>query len=410
MTFKSVFRLFLFIGIQAGCFMGANAQLTANFKQHISYLASDTLHGRMTGTVDERNAAAYIIAQFKKYGIPNVKGNFNDKTYLQAFHFNPTVDSVKTHIHGNNVVAYIDNRAPTTIVIGAHYDHLGWGDPAHSTYRGPRAIHHGADDNASGDAMVIEISRMLKSSAYKHNNYLFITFSGEELGLYGSKWFVEHPLTDLSKVDYMINFDMVGRIDSTKQTLVINGVGTSPTWKDALDKVKSPLHIVTSDGGIGPSDQTSFYLKNIPVVHFFSGQHKDYHKPSDTEDKINYKGMEDVSNYVMALIAQLDDKGKLTFIKTKDENNEDAPKFKVTLGVMPDYTYDGEGMRIDAVSDGKPASKAGLLAGDVVIQLGDIKVNEMMSYMKALGQFNKGDKTKVKIKRGNEVLEKDVQF
>src|ERR1019366_3856427 len=223
-------------------------------------------------------------------------------------------------------------------------------------------------------------------------------------------WFVEHPGVDLGQVDYMLNFDMVGRLDSTSHTLTVNGVGTSPFWKDAIEKIKTPLHIKTTESGVGPSDQTSFYLKNIPVLFFFTGQHKDYHKPSDVESKINYRGIEDVIKYSMDLLAQLDDKGKLVFTKTKDDNNDDAPKFKVTLGVMPDYTFDGEGMRIDGVTDGKPASKAGLLQGDVVIQLGDIKVTEMMSYMKALGQFKKGDITKVKVKRGNEVVEKEVQF
>jgi C-terminal processing protease CtpA/Prc len=161
---------------------------------------------------------------------------------------------------------------------------------------------------------------------------------------------------------------------------------------------------------VGPSDHTSFYLKNTPVLHFFSGQHKDYHKPSDDEEKINYKGMEDIFNYVITLIANLDEKGKLEFTKTKEDEHENAPKFTVTMGVMPDYTYEGKGMRIDGVTDGKPAAKAGLKQGDVVLQLGDIPVIDMMSYMKALAAFKKGDATKVKFKRGNEELIKDVQF
>ena len=201
---------------------------------------------------------------------------------------------------------------------------------------------------------------------------------------------------------------MVGRVDSNK--LVVNGVGTSPAWKEIMDKVNTPLHIKTTESGVGPSDQTSFYLKDIPVIFFFSGQHKDYHMPTDDEDKINYKGMEDIFNYALQMIEGLDARGKIPFTKTKDDNNDNAPKFTVTLGVMPDYTFEGEGMRIDAVTDGKVASHAGLLAGDVVIQLGDIKVIDMMTYMKALSAFKKGDATKVKVMRGNAIIEKDIQF
>jgi hypothetical protein len=318
------------------------------------------------------------------------------------------MDSVRKKISGNNVVAFIDNHAKHTVIMGAHYDHLGWGMPAHSTYRGERAIHNGADDNASGVAAIIELAKLLHHSSFKNNNYLFIAFSGEELGLYGSKWFVEHPRLDSSKIDYMLNFDMVGRVDSNK--FVINGTGTSPLWSEAMKNISTPLRIKTTESGVGPSDHTSFYLKNVPVLHFFSGQHKDYHKPSDDEFKINYAGMEEVINYVMKLVEQLDNKGKLPFIKTKDDNNDNAPKFTVTLGVMPDYTFEGDGMRIDAVTDGRPASVAGLKEGDVVVQLGNIKVKDMMSYMKVLAQFKKGDHTKVKVKRGSEIIERDINF
>ena len=400
-------KLLLLISI---CFqlVFANAQLQQALKQHISFLASDSLHGRMTGSKDEAVAAKYIIEQFKKGEIQNKNNNFSTKKYLQHFVFHPKVDSAKTTVNGNNVIAFIDNHAKQTIILGAHYDHLGWGDPKHSTYRGSPAIHNGADDNASGVATIIELSKLLKKSSCTHNNYLFVAFSGEELGLYGSKWFVEHPLLDSSKIDYMLNFDMVGRVDSNK--LVVNGVGTSPSWNESMKKISSPLHVKTTESGIGPSDHTSFYLKNVPVLHFFSGQHKDYHKPSDDENKINYKGLEDVVSYVMQLLQQLDDKGKIGFIKTKDDSNEDTPKFTVTLGVMPDYTFEGDGMRIDGVTEGKPASKAELKQGDVVLQLGEIKVTDMMSYMKALSQFKKGDTTKVKVKRGNDIIEKEIHF
>lgn len=385
-------------------------QLSGNFKEHITFLASDSLHGRMTGSEDERKSAAYIIEQFQKAGVGNAKGNSNSKKYLQPFSYNPKLDSTQKKILGNNVVAFINNKAASTIIIGAHYDHLGWGldAHAHSAYRGEPAIHNGADDNASGVAMVIELARWLKSSSLTNYNYLLLTFSGEELGLYGSKWFADHTKFDSAKTNFMLNFDMVGRLDSNK--LMVYGNGTSPVWNEAIKKIQSPLRIKTSESGVGPSDHTSFYLKNIPVLHFFSGQHKDYHKPSDDEEKINYAGMEEIFNYVTALLKEMNNRPKIMFTKTKDDTNENTPKFTVTLGVMPDYTFEGEGMRIDGVTDGKPAAKAELKTGDVVIQLGETKVTDMMSYMKALSQFKKGDATRVKVKRGNTTLERDINF
>ena len=385
-----------------------HAQLQTNLKAHITFLASDSLHGRMTGSEDEKVAANYIIKQFQDLGISNLKGDTKEKNYLQSFHFKPKMHGEKTKVNGNNVVAFINNNAKNTVILGAHYDHLGWGMPTHSAYRGEPAIHNGADDNASGVATIIELARLIKEAGYKNYNYLFIAFSGEELGLYGSKWFVEHAKFDSSNVDYMLNFDMVGRVDSNK--FVLSGVGTSPLWTTVKGRVISPLRIKTTESGVGPSDHTSFYLKHIPVLHFFSGQHKDYHKPTDDEDKINYQGMEEVIGYVMQMVKKLDAMDKLSFTKTKDDDNENTPKFTVTLGVMPDYTFEGQGMRIDAVTEGKPAANAGLKEGDIVIQMGDLKVTDMMSYMKGLSQFKKGDTTKVKVKRGSEVIEKDVQF
>ncbi len=400
-------NVFLFLLLYSQCFF-VQSQSTPNFKQHIVFLASDSLHGRYVGSKDEEVAADYIIRQFQKNNITNVKGNLKAKNYLQAFAYHPTTDSIRFTWKGKNVVAYIDNHAAHTVVLGAHYDHLGMGDPHFSAYQGAPAVHNGADDNASGVAMIIELAKNLKLSSLTNNNYLLIAFSGEEEGLLGSKWFVTHPMVDMQKVNYMLNFDMVGRLDSNR--LVVNGVGTSSEWTPAMKRITTSMHIKTTESGIGPSDHTSFYLKNIPVLHFFSGQHHDYHKPTDDEYKINYPGMDKIFDYVMALISNLNNKGKIEFNKTKEDASEDTPRFTVTLGVMPDYTFEGEGMRIDAVTDDRPASKAGLLAGDVVVQLGDMKVADMMGYMKALSAFKKGDATKVKVKRGNEIIEKAVQF
>jgi hypothetical protein len=215
----------------------------------------------------------------------------------------------------------------------------------------------------------------------------------------------------------MINLDMVGRLDSLN-TVIINGVGTSPAWnklrpdttvakKPRRSKKEAPpmdaLKVKTTESGVGPSDHTSFYLKDIPAIHYFTGAHDDYHKPSDDEARINYDGMLRVLHHIEDLIVSLNDSGKVAFTKTAVDTNA-TPTFKVTLGVVPDYAYSGEGMRIDGVTDGKPAAKAGLKAGDVVLQLGEHRVTDMMSYMRGLGHFTKGEETLVTVLReGKEV-------
>lgn len=311
---------------------------------------------------------------------------------------------------GHNVIGFIDNKSANTVVIGAHYDHLGMGGEG-SLYRGEPAVHNGADDNASGIAALIELASYLKKSDLKGNNYLIMAYSGEEKGLLGSGYFVKHPTLALDKMNYMINMDMVGRLKTEDPTLLINGVGTSDFWKIGMEKITiDSIRTKTTESGVGPSDHTSFYLNNVPVLHVFSGTHADYHKPSDDENLINYPGEARIIDYILQLIQNLDKKGKATFIKTKDDNNEDAPRFKVTLGVVPDYGFEGSGMRIDGITDGKPASKAGMKAGDVVVQIGEVKVLDMMSYMKALGKFNKGEKATVHFMRGKEEQTAEVEF
>jgi len=314
-----------------------------------------------------------------------------------------------------NIVGFIDNNASSTIVIGAHYDHLGLGEDGNSLYRGAPAIHNGADDNASGVASVIELGRVIKNEKTKYGNYnyLILSFSGEELGLYGSKCFVDNIVNqiDSQKIDCMINLDMVGRLSTKDKNVEINGVGSSPSF-DTIIKSISIENIRVKEGmeGIGPSDHTSFYLKNIPVLHFFTGQHEDYHKPSDDADKVNFEGMQSVCNYILQTIEQINKRGRLSFTKTKESTNENTPRFKVTLGIIPDYMFDGKGLRIDGISDGKPAQKAGLQKGDIILKMGETTIDDMTSYMKALGLYKKGDEVNVKVQRGRELVETKAIF
>lgn len=191
--------------------------------------------------------------------------------------------------------------------------------------------------------------------------------------------------------------------------MAVYGVGTSPILKQTLKAHNNSFKLIVKESGIGPSDHTSFYNADIPVLHFFTGQHEDYHKPSDDFDKLNYQGMQTISNYIFEVISDLDDNGKLPFRKTKNES-EETPRFKVGLGVIPDYMFDGKGMRIDGLSEDKPAQKAGLQKGDIVVKLGDSTVVDMMSYMKVLATFEKGDKTKVIVNRKGEMVEAEINF
>lgn len=312
---------------------------------------------------------------------------------------------------GHNVIGYIDNGAPTTIILGAHYDHLGYGEDHNSLYTGSTPmIHNGADDNASGTAALIELSKQLKKSKLKNNNYVFVAFSGEELGLFGSKYFTEHPTIDLSKANYMINMDMVGRLNDSTHGVTIGGYGTSPVWGQELSNTDKYFKINFDSSGVGPSDHTSFYRKDIPVLFFFTGAHSDYHKPSDDADKVNYTGELMLIKYIYNVVDVTNKKGKLAFAKTREAAAQGKRSFNVSLGIMPDYTYSGTGVRADGVSEGKLAQKVGIKAGDVITQIGDHKINDVQGYMQVLGKFNKGDATKVKVTRGKEDLVFDIVF
>ena len=312
---------------------------------------------------------------------------------------------------GHNVVGYIDNGAATTVILGAHFDHLGYGEDHNSLYTGSTPmIHNGADDNASGTAALIELAKQVKKSKLRNNNYIFIAFSGEELGLFGSKYFTEHPTVDISKANYMINMDMVGRLNDSTHGVTIGGYGTSPWWGQTLAASDKYFKLNFDSSGTGPSDHTSFYRKDIPVLFFFTGAHSDYHKPSDDADKINYTGELMLIRYIYNVIDKTNGKGKLTFTKTREAQAQGKRSFGVSLGIMPDYTYSGTGVRADGVSEGKLAQRVGIKAGDVIVQIGEHKVNDVQGYMQVLGKFNKGDATKVKVKRGAEELVFDIVF
>ncbi len=383
-----------------------------NLRVDVGYLSADLLEGRETGTDGERLAAQYLVQRFQELELsPGL-----DSTWVQPFDFtyspNPHASSNEGTLRtGRNVVAHLDRGAERTIVIGAHYDGLGYGGVG-SRAPSDSLIHNGADDNASGVAALLEIARQLQASDARGHNVLFVAFSGEELGLYGSKHFVKTPPVSAERVSYMINLDMVGRLSSARR-LVVSGTGTSPAWGAALDAAANTTNLTLAEdpSGLGASDHTSFYLEDIPAVHLFTGAHDAYHTPADDSHLIDYEGLIDVATFAVRLVEALDDDGMLAFTETDNDDQGRRMSFDVTLGIMPDYVFEGRGMRIDALTEESgPAARAGLQEGDVIVRVGSVTVDDIYAYMDALGQLEPGDTASVVVKRDGRTLEKDVQF
>jgi len=308
---------------------------------------------------------------------------------------------------GYNVIGYIHNNKRKTVVLGAHYDHLGMGGE-NSLYKGPAAIHNGADDNGSGTTLLLEAMRYYAQRQDTNYNYLIQFYSAEELGLIGSKYWANNPTFPLKEVEYMINSDMVGRLRDNR--LQLSGTGTAVEWDEILDTPIHGLDIKKDPAGVGPSDQTSFYYKDLPVLHLFTGTHDDYHKPTDDADKINYKGMAKLASLIYTITARTAYYENVTFQKTTSSEQKTTPNFSVTLGVVPDYLFGGPGLRIDGATEGRPGANAGLKAGDVIMKIGAIVIDDIYAYMTALGAFKKGDTTALVYVRDGEEVETEITF
>jgi hypothetical protein len=357
-------------------------------------------------------------SDFETISIPVAFASYKQWQQLTAGGANAISVTLKIHLikpeyTGNNIAAIIDNGAPSTVVLGAHYDHLGYGDDGGSLYPGKdKQIHNGADDNASGTAALLQLAEWVRKNkkALNHYNYLFVHFSGEELGLLGSKAFVKEAAVDSSHISYMLNMDMVGRLVDSTQKLTVGGIGTSPSWNIIPEVLRREgFKLTTDSSGVGPSDHTSFYNKGIPVLFVFTGIHSDYHKPSDDADKINYPGEARVIQTVENIIKQMDALPRPPFTATK-QSSMSTVRFKVTLGIMPDYSYQGEGVRVDGIIEGRPAAKAGIKQGDVIIRLGSDEVKGMQSYMEALSHQKAGNVADVVLRRGENELKLKVEL
>jgi hypothetical protein len=379
---------------------------------NLSYLASDDLKGRLAGSEGEKKASEYISKEFQTLKLKPLIG----KNFTQEFSYdvklNPHEDNSSVKVNARNVIGYLDNKAAKTIVIGAHYDHLGLNEHHNSTLMNSEGqIHNGADDNASGVSAVMELARMFAQNKTKENtNYVFALFSGEEDGLMGSKTFAENIKTKYPNVIAMINLDMVGRLDKDKD-LTVGGVGTSPIFGEMIKKYKpAGFNIAIDSSGVGPSDHTSFYLKNIPVLFLFTGTHSDYHKPTDDTEKINFTGLRNITSYVFNLANGLALESNIPFTKTKISASKAVPKYKVTLGIMPSYADTKDGLHIDGVTENRPASNAGIVSGDILLKIGKCVVKEVYSYMECLARVNSGDEVPVTISREGKEMTMKVKF
>jgi len=394
----------------------SDAAAIAALKARVETLADPALEGRETGSAGEALAAQWLSDEFEAMGY----AERGDSGAFQSFQYTP---HPPMQIHGDSGQAHLGMAVVKPIVgrnvlftgkgthgkgfgvLAAHYDHLGYGGE-NSLFRGEPTVHYGADDNASGVATMLEVAQRV-AAAPMSDHVLYCGFSGEEKGLWGSNHFCEEPTVPLDSIRYMINLDMVGRLRG--DTLAVYGTGTSPHWMEVLEACNEEgFVLVPSESGVGPSDHTSFYLEGIPVLHFFTGQHPDYHRPTDTPEKLNYEGMLRIARYVERVMRALDQESEWLFTATKDQDSDSTPRFNVTLGVVPDYLFSGEGMRIDGVTEGRPAAMAGLKRGDVVLRMDTLHVVDMMSYMTGLSLFEEGMVTEVEIERGGDRLTVNV--
>jgi Zn-dependent M28 family amino/carboxypeptidase len=357
------------------------------------------------------------------------------------------VNVVRRESPSFNVVGILPGSDPhwknEAIVIGAHYDHLGRGGDGSLAPR-PGDIHHGADDNASGVAGLIELARIFSSQNPKpRHTIVFIAFSGEEEGLIGSNYYVNHAIIALANTVAMINMDMIGRLK--EKSLIVGGVGTAQEWRSLIgasndvqgmtvslnnagaDRTKLPngIPVVTgsngrpvvtldpgkkfvltlNEDGFGPSDHSSFYAKQVPVLFFWTGNHEDYHKPSDTADKINYEGEARIVSFVARIVSDIDKGDKRpTYAVAKSESQGRAGGFRVYLGTIPNYAETNDGLKLDGVRDDSPAAKAGLKAGDRIVKMAGHEVKNVYDYTYALGEMKAGQEYEVEIVRGSEHL------
>jgi aminopeptidase YwaD len=327
-------------------------------------------------------------------------------------------DVIQHKVLSHNVIAIIPGKDKVLkseyVIIGAHYDHLGLGGPGSgSRVADTVGVHYGADDNASGVAAILDLADRLKKEGDIRRSLVFVAFGAEEMGLVGSKAFVDKPAVNLKKATAMFNFDMVGRLDTAANALSIGGTLTSKESERILNNAGNGLKMTFSGEGVGPSDHASFYLQNIPVFFFSTGAHPDYHTPGDTPDKINYAGILKINDLAIKAIREVANRDSmLTFQEAGSKvMRSRGGRFKVTFGIIPDYAgLEKRGMKIDGVTKDKPAYRAGMLKGDIITAINGKPVGNIYDYMNRLKTFTEGQTVSVDLIRNGQHMVLIVQL
>ena len=378
----------------------------------VAHLASDAMEGRGTGTSGFDSASAFAARRYQALGLSRLGTGwfqpFTPRSAMLAAHGGGAPE-----LRTRNVVAYLPGADPAlrgqVIVIGAHLDHLGRGANGALDPEAREAIRNGADDNASGSAAVLELARLF-AAAPARRSLLFVNFSGEELGLLGSQYFVEHAPVPVDSMVAMLNFDMVGRLRS--DSLIVYGVATARELPAVLDSANHPLRLAIRGigDGFGPSDHSSFFAKNIPVLHFFTNLHEDYHRASDDAEKVSAAGIAKVVTLAERVVRGIDARdARLTFVRGAAQPQVAGARAasgpQVYLGSIPDMAAgDVRGLRLTGVRGGSPADSAGIKAGDVVVELAGKPVTDLQTYSDALYANRPGDVIDVVVQRGTERL------
>jgi hypothetical protein len=375
----------------------------------VRYLADDGLEGRLAGSPGERCAGDFIAARFRGAGLEPAG---DSGTFFQSLRLASALNPHAPAGIGRNVVGLLRGTAATAatpvVVIGAHYDHLGRGGFGSLAPEQTDAVHNGADDNASGVAAMIRAAELLVENR-PAASVLFVAFTGEESGLLGSAHFVEHSGVAPQRIRAMLNLDMVGRLGANP--LIVYGVGTATEWRTLLERISSELGVVLAyqADGFGPSDHTSFYAREIPVLHFFTNTHGDYHRPSDDWDRVDADGLEKVAAVVAGVGRRLAAENvTITLQRGAGAPPSTTGRSSTYLGSIPDFTPVERGVLLGGVSPGSPAEKAGLRRGDVIIALGDHEVNDLQGLTDALNAQKPGDHVRVKLLREGRELRIDV--
>ena len=416
-------RFFRYVDVQwkaiAAREAGAKALLvivgTPNFKEErLAKLQYDNMAGNVGLPIVaiSQQAVAKLAPELSVAELQRLASSKQQSTIKPlAGPFTITTDLVRKEVPAYNVIGVLEGSDPVakkeTIVIGAHYDHLGRGGSGSLAQRSGE-IHHGADDNASGTAGVLELARLFTSQRPRpKRTIVFIGFGGEEEGLLGSNYYVNHPVAPLTNTVAMINMDMIGRMKDRK--LVIGGVGTAKEWRDIITKgtadTNRSFSLTLNEDGYGPSDHSSFYGKQVPVLFFWTGTHIDYHKPSDTFEKINYTDQARILDLVAYIVREVDGTEKrLTYTTAKTEATPRTGGFRVYLGTIPNYAESNDGLLIDGVRDDSPAAKAGLQVGDRIVKIGTRDIKNVYDYTYALGEMKAGEEYVIEVVRGKDRL------